>query len=139
MKKKLKKILRFVQDDNSQKGQSLITLLFFMVIGITVITSAALIVSADILGASNAQSGIEVYYAAESGVENGILYLLSHPSYNGTLTDFYVGSVKVSVTIQSNGTITSTATSGSTKKIVQAQASYGSGAFSVSNWKENTY
>lgn len=121
-----------------QAGQSLISLLFFMVIGITVISAAALIVSADILSTTNAANGTTAYYTAESGIEDGILYLLSHPN---TPKDYIiqVGSSTAHVQITYDGvsdTITSTGKSGSTQRIVRTTASYVNGAFTVSNWKE---
>lgn len=121
---------------NNQSGQSLITLLFFMVIGITVISAAAMIVATNFLSASNSEKGLSAYYAAESGVENGILYILSHPTYDGSLT-----LPNASVTISYNSvtkisTIESTGTDGSTRRTVQAQAAYLNGAFNISEWKE---
>ncbi len=124
----------------NQKGQSLITLLFFMVIGITIISAAALILFADILASSNNEQGAMAYYAAESGIENGILYVLSHPATSASLTvPGTNASAAVTITYDSatsTDTISSVGTSGTTSRTIQAQASYNSGAFAVSGWRE---
>jgi len=120
---------------NNQSGQSLITLLFFMVIGITVISAATLVLAAGILSAGNAEKGMNAYYLAESGAEDGILYLIRKPTYSGTLPSLSVGSGQVSVSINS-GTITSTGTYGTTVKKIQVNTAFVSGAFNISSWKE---
>lgn len=120
---------------NSQAGQSLITLLFFMAIGVTVVTAAAIVVSADILTASNAQLGVSAYYVAEGGVENGVLYVLrNHPTTSVTLP-FTNPHVTISYNSEVN-TITSVGTDGTTSKTVSAQATFTNGTFTISNWRE---
>lgn len=106
-----------------------------MAIGITVVVAAALVVSADILTASNAEKGLSAYYAAEGGVEDGILYVLrNHPTTSQTLT-----LSTATVTITYNGgvnTITAVGTNGTTTKTVSAQATFSNGTFTISNWRE---
>lgn len=120
---------------NSQAGQSLITLLFFMAIGITVVTSAAVIISADMLSASNSEKGLDAYYNAESGVEDGILYVLrNHPTTNVSLT---LSNATVTITYNSGvNTISSVGTDGTTIRTVLARATFNGGTFVVSGWKE---
>ena len=121
---------------NNQLGQALITLLFFTVIGITVISAAALIVAADFLSASNSEKGLSAYYAAESGIENGVLYILSHPTYSGTLT-MPNGTVTITYNpVSGISIIDAIGADGNTVRKVQAQAAYSNGVFSVSGWKE---
>lgn len=120
---------------NSQKGQALITLLFFMIIGVTIISSAALVISAGILSSSTSEQGLAAYYAAESGAEEGILYLLRNPAYSGTLPTLSVGSGQASVNINS-GTIISTGSYGAAVRKIQVQTTNTGGAFTVSSWKE---
>ncbi|HYK08070.1 MAG TPA: hypothetical protein VEW42_01065 [Candidatus Eisenbacteria bacterium] len=125
----------------SEDGQSLITLLFFMVIGITVISAAALIVAADILSASNAEQGLSAYYVAESGIENGTLYLLRHPQYNGPDIAMPIGTGNATIHFVYDGaaktdTITSTGTNGTTTRVIRAVGSYTTGPLSITSWKE---
>lgn len=141
----MKKVIRsWFTVHSPEDGQSLITLLFFMVIGIAVISSAALIVTADLLSSSNAEQGQSAYYVAESGIENGILYLLRHPKYDNSSTSpmtISVGSGQASVVFTYNSgantdTIVSTGTSGTTTRIIQAVGSYATGPLTIGNWKE---
>ncbi len=108
----------------------------------TVIAAAALIVAADVLSASNAQEGLSAYYVAESGVENGILYLLRHPQYDNHLAPpmlVTVGSGQASVVFTYSGTtdtIVSTGTFGTTKKTIQVVGSYATGPLNITTWQE---
>ena len=129
---------------NNQSGQSLITLLFFMVIGVTVISAAALIVAADMLSVSNSENGLAVYCTAESGAEDALLRLLRNPTL-ATTTPYAVlsndGSASVSIqSAISGGTITdtiiSTGTSGTTTRKIQVITTYVDGVLAISSWKE---
>lgn len=120
----------------NESGQSLIALLFFMVIGITVISAAAFIVITDIYSSSNSERGIAAYYAAESGVENGILYILSHPTYSGSLTIPDATVIIAYDSVNKISTISSTGINGNSVRKIQAQAAYSNDAFSVFEWKE---
>ncbi len=120
----------------SQEGQALITLLFFMVIGITVITATALVLSAGILSSSTSEQGLIAYYAAESGAENGILHLLRNPSYSGDLpTLSFESGGNASVNI-SSGVITSIGNYGSSIRKIQITTAESNGAFSITSWRE---
>lgn len=118
-----------------QGGQALITLLFFMVIGVTVISSAALVMSASTLSASTSELGIMAYYTAESGAENGFLYLLRNPSYSGTLPTLSVGEGQAVVSINS-GTVFSTGTFGTAERKIQIKTSYVNGTINMLFWGE---
>ena len=131
---------------DTQKGQSLISLLFFMVIGITVIASATIILITDILAASTAEQSTMAYYAAEGGVEDALLRTLRNPTlvvdpstpYTISTSD---GTASVSITNSVSGgtitdTIVSTGTSGSTSRKIQAVTGYVSGQRTVTSWTE---
>lgn len=139
-------ILKLLQDDNTQKGQSLISLLFFMAIGITVISAATIILTTDILSASTAEQSTMAYYAAEGGIEDALLRTLRNPTltvdpsspYTITTSD---GVAKVSIQNSISGgtitdTIVSTGTSGSTVRKIQAVTGYISGKRTVTSWTE---
>ena len=120
-----------------QRGQSLITLLFFMVIGVTVISASALIMTSSILSGSTQQQGTAAYYVAESGVEDAILHLLRNPSYTGGTVPVGLDQATVTVSTSRNtSTITSIGTSGSTVRKIQVVMTVNNGAYSVSSWQE---
>ena len=121
---------------NFQRGQALVTLLFFVLISLTITSAAIIIIIANSLSASKFQEGTLSYYTAESGVENALLRLLRDPNYAGeTMT---IGSTTVVVTVTGTNpkTVVSVAQNGNFKRTVQAQATYNNGLYTFSNWKE---
>jgi hypothetical protein len=134
MKTKLKiKNLKF---KIAEVGQALITLLFFVLIALTISSAATIIIIDNSVSVSKFQEGTLAYYAAESGVENALLRLLRDPNYTGeTLT---IGSETVVITVSGSNpkTVMSVGQEGNFKRTVQAQMSYNNGYYTFSNWKE---
>lgn len=126
----------------SQDGQTLITLIFLMVIGIAVISAATLILNTDTASSANSEQGLAAYYAAEGGAEDGILHMLRNPNptYPLTIPPYAVDpSSQVSVTIKQSGSsilIDATGTNGSAKRIIEVTVTSNSGALNISSWKE---
>jgi hypothetical protein len=120
-----------------QSGQTLVSLLFITIIGITVISAAAVLVYGNIQAASVNEQGTYAYYVAESGIEEGFLRLLRNPHYSGTLVGqpliVGLGSAVIQVT---NDTIVSTGTYNNSVKELQAKAVYNNGILTISSWKE---
>lgn len=124
-----------------QKGQSLVTLLFFMVISITITSAAVIVVLVNSVSASKLEQGVNAYYVAESGTENALLQLLRNPSYAGeTLT---VGSGNATITVSGGGvnpyTILSVGKIGNFARTIQVVATYNIGTatpLSITSWKE---
>jgi type II secretory pathway component PulK len=108
-----------------QKGQALITLLFFVIIAVTVTTGAAIVVLTNTLNETRLQQSTIAYEVAQSGAENAILRLLRDPTYTGeTLT---VGSGTATITVTGSGstyTITSKGQVGTYIRTIQVTASY---------------
>jgi hypothetical protein len=108
-----------------QHGQALIMMLFFTLIGITVITSAVFIIITNSQGSSKLQQSTVVYSIAQSGAENAMLQLLRNPGYLGeTMT---IGDGTATIQVSSNSgtfTITSTGQSGNFIKKVQVTGTY---------------
>ena len=122
---------------NFQGGQALVTLLFFVVISITITSAAVIMIIGNAASTSKTEAGIDVYYIAESGVENALLRLLRDPSYTGE-TNLAVGSGIVDIVVLGSNpkTVIATATVGNFKRTVQAQMTYSGGYYTFSNWKE---
>lgn len=119
----------------SQSGQALITILFFMVLGMSIIAAASLILSNNMTSSNTAELGSVAYYAAESGAEEGILRLLRNPSFSGTVPTYSVGPAQTSIVINS-GTVISTGTYNNLTRKIQITTSYSNGVFSITSWKE---
>ena len=120
-----------------QQGQALIMMLFFTLIGITVITSAVFIIITNSQGSSKVQQSTVAYSIAQSGAENAMLQLLRNPAYLGeTMT---IGDGTATIQVSSNNgtfTITSTGQSGNFIKKVQVTGTYQNYVINFSPIKE---
>lgn len=120
-----------------QVGQAMILLIFVAVIGITIISAAAVFVYENLIATSLTEQGTYAYYVAESGIEEGALRLLRNPSYTGTPVgqSLTVGSGTVDIAV-SGGTITATGIYNNTVRKIQAQTVYNNGVLTIQSWKE---
>lgn len=119
-----------------QSGQALITLIFFVLIAITITSGAIIMIAVNSTSLGKLQEGNISYDAAEAGIENAFLRLLRDPNYTGeTLT---IDSTTVTITVSGsspNYTITVVGT-GNFKRTVQVKMTYTSGYYTFSDWKE---
>ncbi len=120
----------------SQGGQALVTLLFFMVIALTITTTAILVMAINSLTASKLEQGSTAYSVAESGIENALLRLLRNPNYTGETLVVGSGSAQIVVTGTTTKTITSTGTSGNFVRKIQVLVGYTNNILSITSWKE---
>lgn len=117
-------------------GQALITLLFFVLISLTITSAAIIIIIINSISASKSQEGTLAYYAAESGVENALLRLLRDPNYTGETLTIGTSTAIITVTGSNPKIVVSVGQNGNFKRTVQAQMNYNSGYYTFSNWKE---
>lgn len=120
-----------------ESGQTLVSLMIFMVTAIIIITAAVAVIISNAKSTSKFYQGIVSYDLAESGIENAIIRLLRDPSYSGeTLA---LGEDTVQIQVLGGGaspyTITSTSTNGNFKRTIQATASYNN-ILTISSWEE---
>jgi len=127
----------FFNSNKASSGQALVMLLFFVLIGFTIIFAAAVMVFGNSSAASITEQGNYAYYIAESGVEEGLLKLLRNPSYTGTPANqpLSVGGGSVVIEV-SNGLITATGTYNNVVRKIQAQTVYNNYVLTISSWKE---
>ncbi|MBI2034424.1 MAG: hypothetical protein HYT11_01695 [Candidatus Levybacteria bacterium] len=120
----------------SENGQALITLLIFVVVA-TIITSAAVIMLVvNITATSKYQQGTSVYYIAESGAENALLRLLRDPSYTGETMAVGNGTATITVSGDSEKTITSEGRIGNFERTLEVQTNFSNNIFTITSWKE---
>jgi|SRR3989344_4945926 len=127
--------IRFYQPrlDRGQKGQIFITMLFFVIIGVTIISAETIVLFTNMLSGSTAEQGTNAYYVAESGIEEALLRLNRNPGYTGEILSVGGGNAVVQV---SNGIITATGTYATTVKKIQVQTVNNNGALKIVSWKE---
>ena len=121
---------------SSEGGQALITLLFFVLISLTITSAAIIIIIINSISVSRFQEGTLAYYLAESGVENALLRLLRDPNYTGEILTIGSGTAVITVTGINPKTVVVVSQNGNFKRTVQAQMSYNNGYYTFSNWKE---
>jgi hypothetical protein len=119
------------------RGQALISLLFFMIIGINVTAAAVVILIANSLSGTKFQQGSIAYQVAESGIENAKIRLLRDSMYAGETLP--VGNGNAVITISRNGTqytIRSRGTVGNFVRQIQVVATYSDNLFTVTSQQE---
>ncbi|SRR5258706_15579911 len=126
--------------NKNSKGQALVTLLFFMVLAITITSAAIILLVNNITGSSINEQGTGTYYAAQSGAEEAIIRLIRDPNFSGETIQIGDANVIVQVTAQgSNYNILSVATSNNDVRKIQAVLTYShssTAAFTISSWNE---
>lgn len=119
-----------------ESGQTLITLLFFMIIALTITSATVTILLINIKSTTKLEQGTLTYYIAESGIENAILRLLRDPNYTGETLPVGLGTATVTVTGADPKTIRSTGTLDNFSRIVEAQVGYTNNILTITSWKE---
>ena len=117
----------------NQKGQVFVTLLFFVIIGITIISAETIVLFTNILSASTTEQGTNAYYVAESGIEEALLRLNRNPGYAGEVLTVGEGNAVIQV---DNGIITATGTYANSIKKIQVQTVNNNGELKIVSWKE---
>lgn len=129
-------IKKSTQIIHAKKGQALITLLIFMVVALTVSTTATLLLVSSSRSATKLEMGLNALHIAESGAENAVLRLLRDSSYTGEPAfALNGGTVTVSVTGNNPKTIISEGRVGDFVRKVQVVVTYTS-ILTITSWKE---
>jgi hypothetical protein len=119
-----------------QSGQSLVMLLIFMIIALTITSAAIAMIVINTRTTGKFALGTVAYYAAESGAENAILRLLRNPNYSGETMAVGDGSAVITVSGVDPKTITSVGVVGDARRTIQVVAGYTNNILTVSSWKE---
>jgi hypothetical protein len=122
----------------NQKGQALVMLLIFAIIGIMVTSASVALIISNAHGSDKLYQGATAYDVAESGAETAMIKLLRNPNYAGEIVT--VGTGQAEITVASSGatvkTVTSKGTIGGYTRKVQVIADYSGGILTATSWKE---
>ena len=118
-----------------RKGQTLITLLIFVGVILTIFTPAIMINIINIMGSSKVQRGSYAYLIAESGAEEALLRLLRDPNYQGGTLQIGNGTAEIVVASNSGMIITSVGEIGSHEKRVRVELNVEDDLI-INTWKE---
>ena len=122
---------------SKEAGQSLVALLAFMVMAVTLTSAATIVTVVNATTSSKFSLGEEALTVAEAGVDNAMLRLVRDSSYSGeTLT---VGSGTATITVSGSGTktITSVGLVGTFRRTVVATATIASTVLTLTSWVES--
>lgn len=120
----------------NNKGQALISLIFFSLVGMAIATAAIIATLSSTIASSKFQSGTLTFSEAESGAENAYLRLLRNPNYKGETMTINSATVVATVSGSTNITIDSKATSGTFSRTVEVKLQYANGKYVIQSWKE---
>ena len=121
----------------NNQGQTLIMLLVFISLAITVTASAVALIVSNTSANSKFELGQVTTQAAESGAEIALLKLLRDQSYNTDSFTLDNVAVAISVTGTTTKTVTSQATmSNFIKKVQLVLDTPSSGLVTITSWKE---
>lgn len=116
-----------------QEGSSVVTLMVFMVIIASIVTTSVSVAINNSRATNVATNSLEAEQYAQSGIENSLLRLLRDPSYTGETLTFDEGTAEVSV---SGTTITSTGSSESAQRTIQVEFTYNDNILTVVEWSD---
>jgi hypothetical protein len=117
-------------------GQTLVVLMIFMTMAITVTSMAVVLIINNTQAASRIEQGLIAYNIAESGMENALMRLLRNPSYTGETLTINSGTATITVTGSDPMTVLSIGRWNNFTRRIQTTASYVDGIMSVSSWGE---
>lgn len=126
----------------SQKGQALITLLVFMIIGLTITSAAIVMILVNSTSGARQQQGELAYQIAQSGVENAKLRVLRTPPPQYTGETLPVGNGQAVIIVTGSGTVAdpyvilSKGELGSFIRQVEVRARYQDNLFQITSEQE---
>ncbi len=124
-----------------KRGQTLVVLLVFMMVAITVITVSVLLAISASQSSGRAVFTWQAYDIAESGLNDALMNLLRNPYYTtppgGSTLTVGDGIATIMVTgTGGNNVIISSGQVGSYVRVVRADTSY-NGSLVVTSWRES--
>ena len=131
--------MKRIKKNSNQSGQALVMLLFFVIVGISVATSATLIAESNSRAATILGEGIIAKEMADSGIEAAMLGIVrKNDVYTGeTIENLNGGTIVVTVTGDTTKKIDSVATNGSFVKKVEVIVNYSNNVLGAPTfWKE---
>ncbi|HSX00902.1 MAG TPA: hypothetical protein VLF67_01555 [Candidatus Saccharimonas sp.] len=116
-------------------GQSLILLLVFSAVAITLTGALAVATVANLRADSAYTTGEQALYTAESGANNAVLRVVRDPGYAGETVALGAGTATISVSGTTTKTITADGVVGSSHRRVQVVVGVAGGnVVTVTSW-----
>jgi hypothetical protein len=119
-----------------QKGQTLVLLLIFMVLIVTITTASVAMIVVNARASDKLQTGSSAHTVAESGAETAMIKLLRNPDYTGETLTIGEGQAVITVSGTNPKTILSVGTVRNHTRKVRIIADYTNNVLTVTSWKE---
>ena len=120
----------------SQSGQTIIVLLIFMLLAITLTVSATAVIIINLQGNTAYQSGEIALQDAQAGAENALMRLERDSTYTGETMTLTNGTVTITVSGTAPYTIVAKGTSGTFVRTATATATITNNVLSITSWSE---
>lgn len=120
----------------NESGQTLIALLIFMLVALTVTLAAIAIAITNIKSNSSFTNGEFALQNAQSGAENALILLERNPSYSGSTMTLPNGTATITVSGSGTLSIVSVGAIGNFRRTVTVTATDTSDVINVTNWSE---
>lgn len=121
----------------NHKGQTLITLLIFVIVAMTVAATSVSIIITNSQKTTSSAASMEAYYAAEGGVENAALALLRNAEYSSESITFSPAvSVETTVTFDGQYRVVATGSAHGFTRTIEAIFDYTDTILTIVSWRE---
>lgn len=117
-------------------GQTIVFLLVFMTMAITVTTAAVIVIISNSQAASKFEQSLTAYSVAEAGAEEALLRILRDPGFTSASLTIGEGIATISASGTTTKTISSIGTYNDFLRRVQVTANYVNGILTVTSWRE---
>jgi hypothetical protein len=118
------------------RGQALVVLLVFILVGLTITTAAVVMVIVNSRAATTFSQGVVAQAIAESGAENALLRIIRDPAYAGETLTIGDGSATVEVTGTQDKIVTSRASLGNFIRTTIVGAHLENEVLTVTSWEQ---
>ena len=117
-------------------GQTIIALLIFMMLAITLTLTATMVVVANIRSTSAVQNGEIALSNAQAGMENALIRLERSSTYTGETMTLTAGTATITVSGTSPVTVVSVGSYGNFVRTITATATITGGSVTLTSWSE---
>lgn len=124
------------QISNDQSGYTLIALLVFILVAMTITTSAAVMSAISMRSNTSIVLGSQALTNAESGVYMAMQSILRNPTYTGSTVTLPEGTATITVSGTTTRTIISQGADGSYRRTLTVTATLTGNAWAITSWRE---
>jgi hypothetical protein len=119
-----------------QQGQALVVLLFFMIIAITLSTTAVAVMVSNSLSVTRSELSARSIEIAEGGAQNALVRFIRMTTYTGETMSLGDGTATITVSGTNPKTIVSVGSIGEASRTIQVVVTTTNGVSAISSWTE---